>query len=292
VSPAVLCQLLVNGILFGGMYGIAALGLSVIFGTMRIIFLAQGTMIVLAAYCCYWLFTLCGLSPYWTLPVVVPAFFLLGRLLFAGLFRRISLSGRFPALLIAFGLVCLVENLMSVLWSPNPRAIDFSASALGLSIGPVNVSLTRLIALAMAFVAAAGMTLFLKRTMLGVAVRAASENIEAAALLGIPPQRVRALAFALGMGLAGLAGVATATVYPFDPGFGFTFSLKAMIALALGGLGSVGGALAGGLVLGSIESLSSYVFSPAWAEGVGYVLFLAVLMFKPQGLFGLTCDRD
>ena len=139
--------------------------------------------------------------------------------------------------------------------------------------------------------AAVATTLFLKKTLLGKAIRAASENMESAMLVGIVPHRVHSLAFALGMGLAGLAGVAIATVYPFDPGFGFTFSLKAMIALALGGLGNVGGALVGGIVLGSVESFSSYVLGGAWADAVGYALFLVVLLFKPEGLFASSCDR-
>ncbi len=287
-----LLQLLINGILFGTMYGIAAIGLSVIFGIMHIIFLAQGTMIVLAAYCCYWLFTLYGMNPYLSALVIVPAFLLLGQILYLCLFRRVSVSGVFPSLLIAFGLMSLLENLMAVLWSPNPRAIDAVYSGYGISLAALNVSFTRLMAFIMAIAAAGGVTLFLKKTLLGKAVRAASENMEHAMLVGITPHKVNSIAFAIGIGLAGLAGIATATVYPFDPNFGFIFSLKAMIALALGGMGSVTGALAGGILLGAIESFSSYVFSGAWADAIGYALFLLVLMFKPEGLFAASQNRN
>jgi branched-chain amino acid transport system permease protein len=285
MTVATLLQLLINGVLFGTMYGIAAIGLSVIFGMMHILFLAQGTMIVLAAYCCYWLFELYGMNPYLSALVIVPAFLLLGQALYHGLFRRVSVSGAFPSLLIAFGLMSLLENLISVLWSPNPRAIVAGYSGYSISLSVLHVSFTRLMAFVMAMLAAGGVTLFLKKTLLGKAVRAASENMEYAMLVGITPHRANGVAFAVGMGLAGLAGVATATVYPFDPNFGFIFSLKAMIALALGGMGSVMGALAGGILLGAIESFSSYVFSGAWADAIGYALFLMVLMFKPEGLF-------
>ncbi len=123
-------------------------------------------------------------------------------------------------------------------------------------------------------------------------MRAASENLESAVLVGITPHWVNSLTFAMGIGLAGLAGVATATVYPFDPYFGFSFSLKAMIALALGGMGSVTGALMGGILLGGIESFGSYIISGGWADAIAYVVFLMVLIFKPEGLFLRSSSED
>ena len=285
-------QLLVNGVLFGTMYGIAAIGLSLIFGTMQIIFLAQGAMIVLAAYGCYWLFQLYGIDPYLSVILVVPAFLILGLIFYQGLFRKVAGSGKFPSLLIAFGLMALLENLMSVLWSPNPRAIRTEYASYAISLWKINISFTRLMAFVMAILATVGVTLFLKKTLVGKAVRAASENLESAMLVGITPHRVNSVAFAIGIGLAGLAGVATATVFPFDPYFGFIFSLKAMIALALGGMGSVVGAFLGGILLGGIESFSSYIFTGGWADAIAYAVFLLVLMFKPEGLFVRASNGD
>lgn len=288
----ILLQLLVNGVLFGTMYGIAAIGLSLIFGTMQIIFLAQGSMIVLAAYGCYWLFQLYGMDPYLSLILVVPGSLVLGLMFYQGLFRKVAGSGRFPSLLIAFGLMALLESLMSMLWSPNPRAIRTEYATYAISLWVLNISFTRLMAFVMAILATLGVTLFLKKTLVGKAVRAASENLESAMLVGITPHRVNSVAFAIGIGLAGLAGVATATVYPFDPYFGFIFSLKAMIALALGGMGSVTGALLGGILLGGIESFSSYIFTGGWADAIAYGVFLLVLMFKPEGLFVRASNGD
>lgn len=140
----------------------------------------------------------------------------------------------------------------------------------------------------MALAATILVTLFLKKTMLGKAVRAASENLESATLVGITPHKVNTITFAIGIGLAGLAGIATATTYSFDPYFGFIFSLKAMIALALGGMGSIFGALFGGIILGVIESLGAFIWTGGWADVLSYGVFLLVLLFKPEGLFTRT----
>jgi branched-chain amino acid transport system permease protein len=134
-------------------------------------------------------------------------------------------------------------------------------------------------------VATAAVVLFLRTTLVGKAVRAASENMTAATLMGIDPHKVNAIAFAIGFALAGSAGVALATTYPFDPYYGFIFALKALIALALGGIGNVVGALLGGILLGLIESFSSFFISAGWADAIAYAVFLAVLMFRPEGLF-------
>ncbi|MBW2044915.1 MAG: branched-chain amino acid ABC transporter permease, partial [Deltaproteobacteria bacterium] len=128
--------------------------------------------------------------------------------------------------------------------------------------------------------------LFLKKTMLGKAVRAASEDMSAAALLGISPTYVSAVTFAIGIALAGVAGVAACITYPFDPFFGFLFSLKALIAVAFGGLGSVGGPLVGGVMLGVLESMSAYTFSAGWADAVAYAAFLLILILRPEGMLG------
>jgi branched-chain amino acid transport system permease protein len=281
----ILLQILINGILFGTMYGIAAIGLSLIFGTMQIIFIAQGAMIILAAYGSFWLFNLFGLDPYLSIVLVVPAALLLGLGLYQALFRKVARAGKFPSLLIAFGLMALLENLMSVIFSPSPRGISTTYTAYGITAMGIKISFTRLMAFVMAVLATIGVTLFLKKTLLGKAVRAASENLESAMLVGITPHWVNTITFGLGIGLAGLAGVATATVYSFDPFFGFVFSLKAMIALALGGMGSVLGALMGGILLGVLESYGAFFLTGGWADAIGYGVFLLVLMFKPEGLF-------
>ncbi len=289
-SWVLLLQLLLNGILFGTMYGIAAIGLSLILGTMQIIFIAQGTLIVLFAYLCFWLFSIYHIDPYLSLLLIVPASLLLGRGFYEVFFRKVA-GVKITSLLIAFGLMALLEHSMTVLWTANTRAVRTGYTAYGITAFGLTFSFTRLIAFFIAIVSVLGVTLFLRRTLLGKAVRAASKDLEAATLVGISPHGVNGVTFAIGIALAAIAGVATATTYPFDPYFGFIFSLKAMIALALGGLGSVGGAFLGGVILGVLESLAAFLISGGWADAVSYGVFLAVLMFRPEGLFGRTLKK-
>ena len=165
-------QLLINGILFGTMYGIAAIGLSLIFGTMRIIFLAQGTIIVLMAYLCFWLFALFSIDPYLSLIIVLPVSMLVGVGFYQGLFRKAAaLEDKNTSLLIAVGLMFLVESLMSVLWSPNPRSIRTVYTAYGISAMGLTISFTRLMAFVMALLSVSGVTAFLNRTLVGKAIR-------------------------------------------------------------------------------------------------------------------------
>jgi branched-chain amino acid transport system permease protein len=285
-------QLLVSGILFGTMYGIAAIGLSLIFGTMRIIFFAQGAMIVFFAYICYWLFTLLGIDPYLSLLLIIPASMLLGSGFYYGLFKEAALlEDKVSSLLIAVGLIFFLENFMTVVWTPDPRAIVTTYTPYVLRPLHINITLTRLIALLIAVLSTVGVILFLKKTLIGTAVRAASEDVVSTALMGINPNWVNAIAFAIGIGLTGVAGVTLATVYSFDPVYGFIFALKAMIALALGGFGNVGGALLGGILLGLIESLGSFFVGAGWNEAIAFGVFLLVLSFRPQGLFGGSAGK-
>ena len=279
-------QLFVNGILFGTMYGIAAIGLSLIFGTMRIIFLAQGAMIVFFAYISYWLFTLLGVDPYLSLIFVVPLSLLLGSGFYSSLFKEAAaLEDKNISLLIAVGLMFLVENLMTVVWTANPRAITTTYSSSVFRPIGIIIPFTRLIALLMAVLSASGVLLFLKKTLIGMAVRAASEDMESATLMGINPHWVNVVAFSIGIGLAGIAGVGLATIYSFDPVYGFIFAIKALIALAFGGMGNVFGALLGGIILGLLESWASFFIGAGWADAVSYAVFLIMLMLKPEGLF-------
>ncbi len=285
LSLKLLGELIVNGVLFGAMYGVAGIGLSLIFGTMRIIFLAQGAMIVLGGYCAYWMFKLLGVDPYVTLWLLAPVSLATGALIYQLLFRRVAaLEDKNVSLLIAVGLTFMLESLMAVAWTPDPRSITTGYTATSFTLGGMRISFTRSIGFVIAIASTFVVMQFLRRTLAGKAVRAVSENMVAATLVGIAPHRVNMIAFAIGIALAGVAGCTLAATYSIDPYFGFLLSLKALIALALGGLGNVGGALAGGVLLGMVESGSAY-FLPGWSDAVSYLVFLLVLMFRPQGLF-------
>jgi branched-chain amino acid transport system permease protein len=280
-------QVVINGLMLGSMYGIAAAGLSLIFGTMRVIYLAQGTTIVFFAFVTYWIFVKAGIDPYLCLLIVVPLAFLVGLGLFYTLFRKAAaLEDKNVSLLIAVGLMYLIENAILKVWSANPRGLNISYSDATIVGWGLRVSWLRVALLGLAVLSALVVFLFLKRTRLGTAVRAASEDMEATRLQGINSTWVCAVSFAVGIGLAGVAGVGMATVYSFDYQFGFTFAIKALIALSLGGIGNVFGALAGGLILGVIENLTAYYVSISWIEAASYGVFILVLIFLPQGLFG------
>lgn len=284
---SILGQLIINSILFGSMYGIAAIGLSLIFGTMRILFLAQGAVIIFFSYICYWLLTLAGIDPYLSLAIVVPLAALLGIGIYYGIFKEAAaLEDKNVAFLIAVGLLYLVQNFMTVVWTADPRTVVTSYTQWVFSPFGFTVPFTHLIALVLAVIGAAAVFLFLKRTRIGTAVRAVAEDMVSTTLMGINPNMVNAVAFALGIGLAGMAGVGIATAYSFNPGFGFTFSLKALIALALGGIGNVWGALLGGITLGFIETFATFYIGSGWTDAISFGVFLAVLYFVPQGLFG------
>jgi len=280
-------QVVVNGILFGSMYGIAAIGLSLIFGTMRIVFIAQGAVIVLFAYFCFWLFSLLGIDPYLSLIPIILASLLLGAAFYYGLFKEAAaLKDRISSLLIAVGLMFFLENFMTVVWTPNPRAVVTSYGFYAFNIFGIHFTLTRVIGLLLAILATVGVSTFLRKTLMGTAVRATSEDVEASSLMGINPNRVNAVTFIIGIGLAAIAGTTMATTYSFDPVYGFDFALKALVALTLGGIGRVYGALLGGIILGLIELLGTFFVGAGWAQAIVFAVFLLALIFRPYGLFG------
>jgi len=278
-------QILTNGVLFGTMYGLAAIGLSLIYGTMGIIFIAQGSMIILAAYVCYFAFHLLSVDPFLSILIIVPLWMVFGFGIYHVLFRVAAGGAKVNSLLISFGFMAFVETLMLIMWTPNPRSVTTHYTAQGMEFLGINVSVTRLMAFVLSIISVSGLTLFLKKTFIGKAVRAVAYDLEAATLVGITPHRVNGIAFAIGMGLAAVTGVALAATYPFDPYYGFSLSLKAMIAMAIGGVGSASGAFVGGILLGVIEQFASFFVSGAWADAIAYAIFLMVLMFKPEGFF-------
>jgi branched-chain amino acid transport system permease protein len=291
LTAGLILQILINGVLYGTMYGLAAIGLSLIYGTMGIIFIAQGTVIILAAYGCYFVFHLLSVDPFLSILIIMPLSMVFGLGIYHVLFKGVAGGDRIVSLLIAFGFMAFFENLMLILWTPNPRSIMTRYTAQGLEFLGINISFTRMIAFVLSIISASGLSLFLKKTFIGKAVRAAAYDLEAATLVGVNPHRVNGIALAIGIGLASVAGVAISTTYPFDPYYGFSLSLKAMIAMALGGMGSASGAFLGGILLGVIEEFASFFVSGAWANAIAYAIFLAMLMFKPEGLFAKSYIR-
>jgi branched-chain amino acid transport system permease protein len=286
----VLLQQLVLGLLLGGLYGLAAAGLSLIFGVLKVLNVAHGELIMLGGYAAFWLATLLGLDPFLGLLVVIPLTAALGLVLYGGLFGfvvRFDEETRIKnSLLVGFGLAITLHALAVRLWTADERSIPTGYGGQAIVLGGLVVPVGRLLSLAVA-VALIGLThLFLARTRWGHAIRAAAEDWEAACLQGVDVRRAYLLAFAIGTALAGAAGCLVAVGYSISPAIGLEWTLKALIVVVLAGLGSLFGTFVGGLVLGMAEAASAVTFGGPYREVVGLLLFFCVLIARPQGLFG------
>lgn len=283
-------QTFVNGINVGALYGLAAVGLSLTFGVMKMLNIAHGEFLVVGGYLAFWLLTLYGVDPFWSLPLVALALFALGALCYKVLFAaiaRFEIETRVKnSLLIGFGLFLVFPQLTRLLWTADIRAITppYSGESFAL-FDVVRIGYVPLGGFLVAVVVILALHLFLTRTFLGKAVRGTSENWKAAKLMGINVDRTYLFMFSLGAALAGLAGVLVGLTQAVSPDAGMEWTLKALIVVVLAGLGSVGGAFFAGIILGVVEAISAIFMGP-YAVALGLVIFLLILMFRPQGLFG------
>jgi len=280
-------QSLTSGVLTGALYAMIGIGLTVVFGVMRIINLAHGEMVMLGMFGAFWGQALWKLDPFLSLVLWVPVMFLGGMLVYRFLLRKIIPGGELNTLLYTAGLSLLIANLALFAWTGDYRTINLSYGQE--PVRPFGISIA--VPLAVAFVVALAITgalwLFLSRTDLGRAIRATSQNGEAAILMGVDVERVAMITFGLGTALAGAAGVLLAPSLYLYPTVGELLIVKCFVIVVLGGLGSVPGAIAGGILLGVVESLGAVYVSSTYKDGIGFVLFLAVLLYRPSGLFGV-----
>ena len=286
----ILTQQLILGVLVGGLYGLAAAGLSLTFGVLRVLNVAHGELLMLGGYGTFWLFTLWQIDPFLSLFGVGPALFVLGLVLYWALFQFVVKAHEEVriknSLLIGFGLTLVFHTLAIRLWTADERAVTTAYAGAVIKIGAFAIPLVRLSSLVLAFAILTALHLFLTKARWGRAIRATAEDWEAAALMGIPVGRTYLLAFALGTALAGIAGGLVSVSYSISPSIGLEWTLKALIVVVLAGLGSLFGAFAGGILLGVAEATSAVFLGGAYREVVGLVLFLIILLVRPQGLFG------
>jgi branched-chain amino acid transport system permease protein len=286
----ILTQQLILGFLVGGLYGLAAAGLSLTFGVLRVLNVAHGELLMLGGYGTFWLFTLWQIDPFLSLFGVAPAMFALGLVLYWALFQFIVKAHEETriknSLLIGFGLTLVIHALAIHLWTADERAVTPAYAGTVLRIAGFAIPLIRLASVALAFAILTGLHFFLAKARWGRAIRATAEDWEAAALMGIPVGRTYLLAFALGTALAGIAGGLVSVSYSISPSIGVEWTLKALIVIVLAGLGSLFGSFAGGIVLGLAEAASVVFLGGPYREVVGLVLFLIILLVRPQGLFG------
>src|SRR5690606_5487165 len=279
-------QSLIDGLLMGGIYSIMAIGLTLIFGVMGIINFAQGALMMLGMYVTYWAFTLAGIDPYLSLPLSAIALFILGALIQKGVLERVMDAPDHNILLITFGIMMIIENAALVLFSPDFRSITVPWLSETIKMGDYVVSKPKLIAFFISMSVALLLYWFLQKSYLGKAIRGTANNKIGAALVGIKSKRINYITFGLGAAIAAIAGSLMTPIISISPSIGHTFILKTFVVVVLGGLGNVLGAFVGGLIIGVSEALAGAAFSGTLNELVIYVIFVLILIFRPQGIFG------
>jgi branched-chain amino acid transport system permease protein len=282
-------QTLLFGIFAGAIYGIAAMGLALVFGVLKILNIAHGELVMLGGYVGFWAFTALGWDPFLSLVIVIPAIFVLGIILDRVIYRWVvRLWGEDKiknSLLVSFGLGLVLTNLAQALFTGDERSVQVSYAGQGLDIYGVLLPYTRLATLGIVLVVTLALHFFLRKTYPGKAILATAEDYESAELAGININRVYMLTFALSAALAGIAGQFVTFTYALAPSIGMYWTLKAMIVIVLAGTGSVLGALPAGILLGIVEALSGAYLAQTYKEVVGLIIFLLVLVLRPQGLF-------
>jgi branched-chain amino acid transport system permease protein len=283
-------QNLVFGILLGALYGLAAVGIAMVFGVTKFLNVAHGELLMLGGYACYWLFTLYGLDPFLSLPIVILFLLVIGVVLYQLFFVRMV---KLPTeekikntMLVGFGLSLILQNVALLLWSADDRGITTSYSAASFTILGIRFPVVRVAGLVISLVCLFALHQFLRKTYTGKAIRATVEDWEAASLVGIDVKQVYLLSFLLGAALAGVAGALVSVSYSIDPSMGMGWTLKSLIVMVLGGLGNFIGTFIAGILLGATESTTAFFIGGNYRQVVGLVLFLLIMVFRPQGLFG------
>ncbi len=281
-----LLSALLTGVLLGGIFAITALGLSLVFGVMRLVNIVHGELIVLGAYVALELTRHAGIDPLLTILIVAPLLFLFAIPLHRGLLEPLMSKGPEPALLTTFALSVIGQNVYILVFSGDTQSLQASYATASFSVGSVRIPLMYLISFAIALVLCGGVHLMLQRTGLGREIRASSEDSATAAGLGVNVTRVRVFVYALAAACAAVGGVLVGLTFDFTPTSGLTYLLTGFAVVVLGGLGSVKGTLLGAILLGVIESVGAAFFGDGYRDLIGFVAFLIVLSLRPQGLFG------
>jgi branched-chain amino acid transport system permease protein len=280
-------QPILNGILLGGLYAIIAIGMSTMFGIVKLVNLAHGDLMMLSSFLGLTILTVIGVSPLWTLIAVVPVMYFIGFAVQAYLLNRVLGKGMEPPLLVAFGVSIIIQNLLLLIYTPDARSL---MSTLAVKTIPVaeylNIPVIYLLDFLIAVVVILCLYLFFQRTYMGRAIRAASDDETAAQLMGVNTKNIYAKAMGIAMMTAAVAGVLVGMTFTFYPHTGPQYLIIAFGVVVIGGLGSMKGTLLGGLILAVSQLLGAQFFGPGYQLFCGYVVLLIVLAVRPQGIFG------
>jgi branched-chain amino acid transport system permease protein len=289
VSTTAWIELIFSGLITGGIYALVALGLNLQYGLMRILNIAHGEFLMLGAYLTWMVQTSFGISPFLMIPVSFVILMGMGLLIHWLCFRRLTATSPnidiFEArgLMVSFGLMFLIQNLVSAIWGGELRGYDYMAEPV--VMGQAQFAGNKLVVFAMALIFSLSLMVLLRKTLLGKGVRALMQSQVGAQLVGINTQTLHPLMFGIGLGLSGLAGCLLSMAYTISPSMGEPYTVTALIVITLGGFGSMGGALAGGLMLGVIEAFGMHFTNPSLKALLSYVVFIGVLLLRPKGLF-------
>lgn len=285
-------QLIISGLLIGGVYALIAIGLTLIFGVMRIVNFAHGEFVMLAMFISYWLVTSTGMSPFLALPITAVALFLFGVLVYVLIIRRTLSSAQVVQIFATVGLGLLMSNGALIAWSADYRMLQSDIGNTIIRIGKIQLGGALLVAFVVAIAVSMLLFAFITYTHTGKSIRATVQDRRAAQLMGINIDRVFLLTFALGSFVVGIAGGLLAPIYPVYPTVGASFGVISFVVVVLGGLGSMPGALLGGLLIGLVETLSGYFIEASLKQAVYFAVFILVLVFRPTGFFGQKGNEE
>ena len=286
MSLEIIIQTLASGILIGLIYALVAIGLTLIFGVMDIVNFSHGEFLMFGMYSSFWMYSLFALDPMFTLPLTALFLFALGVMLYKLIIKKITNAPMLSQIFTTFGLMMLFRGLAQFFWKPDFRTVDHSIVTGAVQVFGIQVGMPQVTAGVGAILVTMGIYLFLTKTRAGAALEATAADKEAAQLMGIDSQKMFAMAWGIGAACAGVAGALLSTFFPIFPEVGANFILIAFVVVNLGGFGSVIGALFAGIIVGVIEVMGGFLIGPQYKLALVLGLFLAVLMFRPQGLMG------
>lgn len=281
-------QIIINGLLLGGIYAIISIGLTLIFGVVRVVNFAHGEFLMIAMYISYFCFTRLGLNPYLSILIVVPVMFLIGMGTDQIIIRPLRNAPHYMQIFATVGLSILLLNSALFIFGGDYHAVNIPFAKESLDFWGCTVNYSRLIVLVSSILIAFVLYLFLKGTDVGRQIRAIAQDRTAAQLMGINLNRIYMITFGIGTALVGAAGSLLMPIYYVYPSVGTYFVLTAFVVVVLGGMGNMAGALLGGLIIGVVDSLSGFYIDPALKEVAYFMIFIAVLLFKPSGLMGIV----
>ncbi len=280
-------QLLLFGLVWGGLYALIASGLNIVFGVMKILNIAHGELLMLGAYISFWLFTLWNLSPLWSVPIAALAMGAFGviiqKILVDPIAARIHTAAGFEnaTLIVFFGVLLILQNVATQLWTADYRVTSYMTEPVHVGLG-ISVAGNRLVVLASAVVLTALMYMFLRYTLVGKAIRAVSQDRDTARLMGINAKAIGLLGFGLAAAVAGAAGALASMIYVITPTIGLLFTIKAFTVMVIGGLGNQIGIFLAGLALGVLESFASYTIGAEFKDATGYVLLIGFIVWRSK----------